>query len=140
VPNNVGCGGYGRPLCDDVSVRWIKSSCLIAGLAFLAGCSAAPSTSLGELTGGVYICGGVSDHGCPGVIINGGPARPISGTVIVSESGRSVAKMQLNNGQSYRFALPPGTYTVSAGSHFPEVRAAVKASNTTTANLVEQIP
>lgn len=121
-------------------MRWIRSFSLIAGLAFLAGCSATPSIALGELTGGIYICGGVSDHGCPGVITNGEPAQPVPGTVIVSASGRTVAKMQISDGQSYRVGLPPGTYTVSAGSHFPVVRAVVKASNTTTANLVEQIP
>jgi hypothetical protein len=126
-------------MCDDVSVQSIRSVGIVAALAILAGCSA-PTTASGELTGGIYICGGFSNHGCPGVITDGERARPVPGTVIVSASGRTVAKIRVRGEQSYRLGLRPGTYTVSAGSHSPEVRAVVKAGNMTTANVVEQIP
>lgn len=111
----------------------------MAGLAFLASCST-PSAALGELTGGIYICGGASNHGCPGAVSNGQAARPISGTVIVSASGSTVATIRVREGQKYQVGLPSGTYTVSAGSRFPTIRVVVKAGTTTTDNLVDQIP
>jgi len=111
----------------------------MAGLTLLAGCSA-PTAALGELTGGIYICGGISDRGCPGVTTNGELARPVSGTVVVSASGHTVARVQVREGETYRVGLQPGTYTVSAGSQVPKVRVLFEAGKTTTVNLVDQIP
>ena len=112
---------------------------MMAGLTFLAGCSA-PTAALGDVTGGIYICGGFSDHGCPGVVSAGQLARPISGTVVVSSSGRTVTRIHVRDGQNYFVGLPAGTYAVSAGSQFPAVLVGIEAGKTTTVNLVEQIP
>ena len=99
-----------------------------------------PNSCPGEVTGGIYICGGFSDHGCPGVVSAGQLARPISGTVVVSASGRTVTRIHVRDGQNYFVGLPAGTYAVSAGSQFPAVRVVIAAGKTITANLVEQIP
>ena len=119
----------------------IRAASLIIGLPFLAGCTSSTTaqTVSGVLTGGIYICGGVTARGCPGVITAGVPARPIPGTVVVSLSGHTVATARLRDGESYRFSLRPGNYTVSAKSLGSGVRAVVKAGRTTTANVVEQI-
>ena len=120
-------------------MRWIRTIILTAGLTLFAGCST-PSAALGELTGGIYRCGGASDHGCPGAVTNGQSAQPIPGTVIVSASDRTVATIEVQEGQRYHVGLPSGTYTISAGSPFPTIQVVVKAGSTTTANLVDQIP
>jgi hypothetical protein len=115
---------------------------LICGLSLLAGCSSSTATAraCGILTGGIYNCGGPSDSGCPGVIVSGKAAKPISGTIVVSIAGHSVATAHLGYGESYRIILQPGTYTVSSGGSASRVRAAVVAGKTTTANVVNQIP
>jgi len=119
---------------------------VIIGLAVLAGCSSsteAPKDS-GIVTEGIYNCGGISDRGCPGVLAAGMPSKPISGTVVVSTSGHTVARAHVRDGESYRLSLQPGTYTVSTGSLASTVRAVVAAGRTTTADVVvvvvDQIP
>jgi len=94
----------------------------------------------GILTGGISICGGFSDRGCPGVVVGGKPAKPISGTVVVMFAGHGVITAHVRDGGSYRLSLQPGTYTVSTGSLASSVRAVVAADKTTTANVVNQIP
>jgi hypothetical protein len=123
-------------------MRRIGSGILIVGLGLLGGCSSSTGASNGSgiLTGGIYLCGGFSDHGCPGVVVAGIPAKSNPGTVVVSSSGHTVATASVADGQNYRIRLPPGTYTVSSGSVPNSVRAVISAGRTTTANLVNNVP
>jgi len=123
-------------------MRRIGLCILIVGLSVLGGCSSSTGASKGSgiLTGGIYLCGGFSDQGCPGVVVAGIRAKPNPGTVVVSSSGRIVASVSVTDGQSYRIRLQPGIYAVSTGSVPNSVRAEIKTGKTTTANLVNSVP
>ena len=73
-----------RHAWDDEPMRRLGSAILIVGLGLLGGCnnSTGASNDSGILTGGIYLCGGFSDHGCPGVVVAGISAKPIPGTVV----------------------------------------------------------
>jgi len=136
------CGNYGQQRATIESMRRTGSGILFVGLGLLSGCgsSTGASNDSGILTGGIYLCGGFSDHGCPGAVVAGVAAKPISGTVVVSSSGRTVTTVDVKDGQNYHIRLQPGTYTVSIGSLPVGVRAVIKAGRTTTTNVVDNIP
>jgi len=131
-----------RHAWDDEPMRRLGSAILIVGLGLLGGCnnSTGASNDSGILTGGIYLCGGFSDHGCPGVVVAGISAKPISGTVVVSSSGHTVATASVADGQHFHIRLQPGTYRVSSGSARDSDSAVIKAGKTTTANVVNNVP
>lgn len=63
----------------------------------------------GSVVGGVYNVGGVA----PGVTVCHGQAERVTAA---DTSGAVVAAEDVAGGQSYRFDLPPGLYTLSAGA------------------------